>query len=124
MFLVSCRIIMASDPALLKAKEKAKENFSFSEPENFFSDLPKGDLVAFARARDEWYHARIVEVEMIKIYRERLEKCYARDPVNHKQNCRKMALDYLAAWDNYRDNKSKAFIVIIASQSSFRNKIK
>eukprot|EP00795_Rhopilema_esculentum_P008915 gene8915-16540_t len=97
---------MASDPALLKAKEKAKENFSFSEPENFFSDLPKGDLVAFARARDEWYHARIVEVEMIKIYRERLEKCYARDPVNHKQNCRKMALEYLAAWDNYRDNKT------------------
>ena len=96
---------MPEDPAVAKAKQKAKERFSFSEPENFFKDVKRGDVVGFAHAKEEWYKSRLVEVEMIKMLRDRVEKCYALDPVNHKQKCRKVVLDYLGAWQNYRDNK-------------------
>eukprot|EP00794_Sanderia_malayensis_P009254 gene9254-10232_t len=96
---------MTEDPALAKAREDAKKKFSFSDPENFFSNIDRTDPVAFARARDAWHQSRIVEVEMIKMYRERLEECYGKDPVNSRQNCRKHVLDYLGAWQYYRDNK-------------------
>ena len=96
---------MSEDPAVAKAKKDAREKFSFSEPENFFQDVKKGDLVGFAHAKDEWFKARLVEVEMIKLLRDRVEKCYVVDPVNHKQKCRKVILDYIGAWENYRDNK-------------------
>ena len=95
------------DPALVEAKQKAKEKFSFSDPENFFLKIDKTDPVAFAHARDDWHKSRMVETEMIKMYRLRLEACYAKDPVNHRQNCRKKMLNYMGAWLNYRDNKSE-----------------
>jgi len=97
---------MPQDPAFAEAKKKAKERFSFSEPENFFKDVKRGDVVGFVHAKDDWYKARLVEVEMIKMLRDRVEKCYTLDPVNHKQKCRKVILDYMGAWQNYRDHKA------------------
>ena len=96
---------MPEESALAEAKQKAKEKFSFSEPENFFKGVKKGDIVGYYHAKDAWYQSRLVEVEMIKMLRERVEKCYALDPVNHKEKCRKVVLDYMGAWLNYRDNK-------------------
>lgn len=96
---------MDENPALAAAKKEAKKKFAFSEPENFFKDVKRGDLVGFAHAKDDWHQARLVEIEMIKLLRDRVEVCYARDPVNHKQKCRKIMLDYLGAWQHYRDNK-------------------
>ena len=100
---------MPTDPALIKATEEAKKRFAFSDPENFFENIDKCDPVAFSHAKDAWHHARLVESEMIKILRERVEKCYARDPVNHKQNCRRYSLEYLGAWQNYMRNKGRYF---------------
>ena len=100
---------MPQDSAIAEAKKKAKERFSFSEPENFFKNVKRGDVVGFVHAKDDWYKARLVEVEMIKMLRDRVERCYALDPVNHKQKCRKVILDYMGAWQNYRDNKGIGF---------------
>jgi len=46
----------------------------------------------------------VVQQEMVKIYRERMADCYAREKENFPQLCRKQIMDY---WKSFNDWKKK-----------------
>ena len=67
-----------------------------------FEEIDRKDPVAFKAARDRWNLERLVELEILKIYRDRVTECHRREEVNARQNCRKVVGDYMKAFNEYK----------------------
>ena len=65
-----------------------------------FEEIDRKDPVAFKAARDRWNLERLIELEIVKIYRDRVTECHRREEVNARQNCRKVVSDYMKAFTN------------------------
>ncbi|XP_031552330.1 NADH dehydrogenase [ubiquinone] 1 beta subcomplex subunit 10-like [Actinia tenebrosa] len=71
-----------------------------------FEEIDRKDPVAFTEAREQWVLDRLVELETVKIYRERVAECYKKEEVNARQNCRKEVAVY---WKAFQAYKAKAW---------------
>ena len=67
-----------------------------------FEEIDRKDPVAFKAARDRWNLERLIELEIVKIYRDRVTECHRREEVNARQNCRKVVSDYMKAFNEYK----------------------
>ncbi|KAK2565591.1 hypothetical protein P5673_010718 [Acropora cervicornis] len=67
-----------------------------------FEEIDRKDPVAFKAARDRWNLERLIELEIVKIYRDRVAECHRREEVNARQNCRKVVSDYMKAFNEYK----------------------
>jgi len=67
-----------------------------------FEEIDRKDPVAFKAARDRWNLERLIELEIVKIYRDRVAECHRREEVNARQNCRKVVGDYMKAFNEYK----------------------
>jgi len=67
-----------------------------------FDEIDRKDPVQWAAAREKWVLTRLVELETVKILRERMKQCYRREEVNSKQNCKKEVSDYMSAFKAYK----------------------
>lgn len=67
-----------------------------------FEEIDRRDPVAFKAARDRWNLERLIELEIVKIYRDRVTECHRREEVNARQNCRKVVSDYMKAFNEYK----------------------
>lgn len=67
-----------------------------------FEEIDRSDPVAFAEAREQWVLDRFVELETVKVYRERVATCYKKEEVNSRQNCQKEVADYMSAFKAYK----------------------
>lgn len=67
-----------------------------------FDEIDRSDPVAFHNARERWALERLIELETVKIYQERVKECYRREEVNAKQYCRKEVNDYRKYYNEYK----------------------
>ena len=67
-----------------------------------FEEIDCKDPVAFKAARERWALEKYIELEIVKIYRERVQECHRREEVNARQNCRKVVKDYMEAFKEYK----------------------
>ena len=67
-----------------------------------FDEIDKNDAVAVTRAREQWVRDRAIELEKVKILRQRVSVCSRNEGVNHMQNCRKEVKEYVTALREYR----------------------
>lgn len=67
-----------------------------------FEEIDRRDPVAFWEARERWALERLIELETLKIYHDRVQECYRREEVNAKQYCRKVVNDYKKAFESYK----------------------
>lgn len=67
-----------------------------------FEEIDRKDPVAFKAARDRWNLERLIELEIVKIYRDRVTECHRREEVNARPNCRKVVSDYMKAFNEYK----------------------
>ena len=65
-------------------------------------EVDRNDFVALANAQNQWVRDRTIDLEEVKVLRERLNECVRREEVNHPQNCREIAEAYLKAFKKYR----------------------
>ena len=72
-------------------------------------EIDRTDPVAFYKARERWALERVVELEVVKIYRERVKECYRREEVNSRQYCRKIVNDYMKAFEAYKKKGIKVY---------------
>ncbi|KAJ7390178.1 hypothetical protein OS493_026685 [Desmophyllum pertusum] len=86
--------------------EKFMRRFDERMQSPSIEEIDRTDPVAFYKARERWALERVVELEVVKIYRERVKECYRREEVNSRQYCRKIVNDYMKAFEAY---KKKAF---------------
>eukprot|EP00884_Botryococcus_braunii_P010880 jgi/Botrbrau1/19794/Bobra.0124s0042.1 len=66
-------------------------------PENFDPEDPYKDPVALTEHRLYLMREKAVKVEKAKILREKLKECYITEGVNFIQECKPLALAYLAS---------------------------
>ena len=76
-----------------------------------FDEIDRKDPVQWWTAHEAWVKERLVEMEMINIYRDRVRICYMREQVNFPVKCRKDILNY---WNSYQAWKKKGKQIIIA----------
>ncbi|EEH55946.1 uncharacterized protein MICPUCDRAFT_9439, partial [Micromonas pusilla CCMP1545] len=57
-------------------------------PKNFDPENPLADKVAAIQMREHIVREKIIKVETAKLLRERVQKCYLMEGVNHQQNCK------------------------------------
>ncbi|XP_057311513.1 uncharacterized protein LOC130649276 isoform X2 [Hydractinia symbiolongicarpus] len=69
-----------------------------------FDEIERRDPVQWHTAHQAWVKERVVEQEMVKIYKERMSECYQREQENFPQLCRKQILDY---WNAFQAWKKK-----------------
>jgi NADH dehydrogenase (ubiquinone) 1 beta subcomplex subunit 10 len=67
-----------------------------------YDEIDKRDAVAVALAREQWVRDRAIELEKVKILRQRVSDCSRKEGVNHMQNCRKEVKEYMTALREYR----------------------
>lgn len=67
-----------------------------------FDEIDRSDPVAFYNARERWALERLIELETVRIYHDRVKECYRREEVNAKQYCRKIVNDYRKAYEAYK----------------------
>nr|KAJ3422499.1 hypothetical protein HK105_007774 [Polyrhizophydium stewartii] len=53
------------------------------------------DRAAVIKSRDEFFKEQLVRGQEIIILKDKLRWCYVREGVNHMQNCRELALQYM-----------------------------
>lgn len=97
-FVISCRSPMS---------EKYFKRYSERQRSPSFEEIDRRDPVAFAEAREQWVLDRLVELEKVKIYKDRVASCYKKEEVNARQNCQKEVADYFDAFKAYK-SKGKA----------------
>ena len=97
------------------------------------SEVDPEDYVAYTKAKHQWVRDRLamstaslmhvivsphphraVDLEVVKILRERMKDCQRREGVNHPQNCRDHTIAYMTALRKYQ---SEGQFVIIYSSS-------
>lgn len=83
--------------------EKYFKRYSERQRSPSFEEIDRRDPVAFSEAREQWVLDRLVELETVKIYRERVAGCYKKEEVNARQNCQKEVADYMNAFKAYKD---------------------
>jgi NADH dehydrogenase (ubiquinone) 1 beta subcomplex subunit 10 len=82
--------------------EKYFKRYSERQRSPSFEEIDRSDPVAFTAAREQWVLDRLVELETVKIYRERVADCYKKEEVNSRQNCRKEVAEYMSAFKAYK----------------------
>lgn len=65
-------------------------------------EVDRSDVVALTRAREQWVRDRAIELERVKILRQRVSDCNRKEGVNHMQSCRKEVKEYMTALRAYR----------------------
>ena len=55
---------------------------------------------------------RVVQQEMVKIYRERMAECYQKEKENFPQLCRKQIMDYWKAFNDWKKKGQLPFVFI------------
>ncbi|KAI8911604.1 hypothetical protein EDD86DRAFT_202831 [Gorgonomyces haynaldii] len=53
------------------------------------------DRAAVVKAKDEYFYKQLVRNQEISIVRDKLKWCYRKEGVNHLENCRELAHQYL-----------------------------
>eukprot|EP00035_Acanthoeca_spectabilis_P020395 m.432663 g.432663 ORF g.432663 m.432663 type:complete len:84 (+) comp17473_c0_seq1:136-387(+) len=71
-----------------------------------FSGLKPVDPVESYVARDSKILSTLVELEKLKMLREELGQCYAREQVNHYANCQEQAKAYIEMMHAVRFGKT------------------
>eukprot|EP00037_Helgoeca_nana_P032166 m.412523 g.412523 ORF g.412523 m.412523 type:complete len:85 (-) comp28870_c0_seq1:89-343(-) len=66
-----------------------------SDPNREFSGLKPVDPVESYNSRDAKVLSTLVELEKLKMLREDVGACYAREQVNHFANCKEQAKAYI-----------------------------
>lgn len=74
-----------------------------------FEEIDRKDPVAFWNARERWALERLIELETVNVYRERVQECYRREEVNAKQYCRKAVNDYKRAFEAFKKKGIKLY---------------
>ena len=69
--------------------DKFFKRYSERQRSPSFEEIDRRDPVAFAEAREQWVLDRFVELEKVKIYRERVGECYKREEVKCKTELQK-----------------------------------
>lgn len=82
--------------------DKFFKRYSERQRSPSFEEIDRRDPVAFTEAKEQWVLDRFVELEKVKIYRERVADCYKREEVNARQNCQKEVSDYMDAFKAYK----------------------
>ena len=82
--------------------EKFFERYNERANAPSFEEIDRRDPVAFARARERWVQERLVELETVKILRDRVGQCYKTHEVNSRQLCRKEVQEYMEAFKAYK----------------------
>lgn len=82
--------------------EKFYERYNERASAPSFEEIDRRDPVAFAKARNRWVQERLVELETVKILRDRVTHCYRKEEVNSRQNCRKEVQEYMEAFTAYK----------------------
>ncbi|XP_064406747.1 NADH dehydrogenase [ubiquinone] 1 beta subcomplex subunit 10-like [Halichondria panicea] len=65
-------------------------------------DVDREDMVAFTKAKHQWVRDRAIDLETVKILRERVKNCQRKEGVNHPQRCRDHAIAYMTALRKYQ----------------------
>jgi NADH dehydrogenase (ubiquinone) 1 beta subcomplex subunit 10 len=65
-------------------------------------EIDPKDFVALKKARDQLVRDRAVDLEEVKILRERVRDCVRREEVNHPQRCREHVDAYFKAFRKYK----------------------
>ncbi|TPX40673.1 hypothetical protein SeMB42_g02140 [Synchytrium endobioticum] len=58
-------------------------------------DLDVYDRAAVLKAKEDFFREQMVRTEEIIVLRDKMRWCYRREEVNHLQNCRHLAQQYL-----------------------------
>ncbi|KAI8929319.1 hypothetical protein BC831DRAFT_443995 [Entophlyctis helioformis] len=53
------------------------------------------DRAAIIKSRDEFIREQLIRGQEVQVLRDKLRWCYYREGVNHFQNCRELAVQYL-----------------------------
>ena len=56
---------------------------------------PAPDPVGYLRSNEQRARERMVAIQTVKLLRKRVIECYRKEGVNHYENCRDVAQDYL-----------------------------
>lgn len=65
-------------------------------------EIDRNDFVALTKARHQLVRDRAIDLEEIKILRQRLMDCQRREEVNHAQRCREHVEAYMTAFRKYK----------------------
>ncbi|XP_065660118.1 uncharacterized protein LOC100206530 [Hydra vulgaris] len=69
-----------------------------------FDEIERRDPLQWHAAHRAWVLERIVEQQMVVIYKSRLATCYLKEQENFRVNCKKQVLDY---WNAFQAWKKK-----------------
>ena len=65
-------------------------------------EVDQNDLVALHKARQQRTRERAIDLEEVKILRDRVRECVRREEVNHPLRCREVVAQYMEAFKKYR----------------------
>ncbi|XP_003382776.1 PREDICTED: NADH dehydrogenase [ubiquinone] 1 beta subcomplex subunit 10-A-like isoform X2 [Amphimedon queenslandica] len=65
-------------------------------------EVEPGDFLGKQKARDQVARDRAIDLEVVRILRERVKECQRREEVNHLQRCREHVEAYMKAHRKYR----------------------
>lgn len=65
-------------------------------------EVDRSDYVALNKARQQRARERAIDLEEVKILRDRVRECVRREEVNHPQRCREVVAMYMKAFRKYR----------------------
>lgn len=74
--------------------------FDDAPPEDFDPAKPYADPVAMLEQREYRVREKLIQVEKAKILRDRLQKCYWKEGVNHYEKCRPHVKRYMESLQN------------------------
>lgn len=65
-------------------------------------EVDRSDYVALYKARQQRTRERAIDLEEVKLLRDRVRECVRREEVNHPQRCREVVAQYMEAFKKYR----------------------